>query len=81
MQESLESKLEMALCAADLVDLFLIRSAQGQAAATGAQSRSSACTKAAVHLGEGTGGQLTRAWILLPPHLPIPGLLSKQLGS
>lgn len=71
MQERLESKLEMALCAADLVDLFLIRSAQGQAAGTGAQIRSSACTRVAVRLGEGFGEQLTRACTPSCPRAPM----------
>lgn len=55
VQDRLESKLATALSAADLLDLFLIRWAWGQAAAAGAQPRSSACTRVGVHLGEESG--------------------------
>jgi len=70
MLEGLKSRLETALHAVDLVDLFLIRTAQGQAAATGAQTKSSAYIRVAVHLGAVFGEQLTRACTPPAPKSP-----------
>lgn len=50
-----EANLEW-LCTADLVDLFLKKSAQGLATAAGTQTRSSACTRVATPV-EGFGEQ------------------------
>lgn len=62
-----KSQLGMAPCAAALVDLFLMRWGQGQAAASSAWSRNSACTKA--HLGEGFGEQ--QPTVCTPSHISI----------